>query len=290
MKTLDLLLIASALSLDKWPNFLKLLLIRDCTAITTDILLVNYSGSVELRNITNITRLVAGNSSSVTSLDLPDLESVSEALDFEAIFASEVREVVSPVLGDVAWFGDANAPSLSFPSLRNVTESFALRTGTAPKFPNNETTTPIELSFPVLESTGRLGLLGNVETLSVPNLTTATRIDMHIYKSSTGISFPRLTGPGLITTWFEFSGSITNLSLPALSDFGGHLSVRGSVPIRIELGLESVRQLDIDVDIESIDLPLLTEYGAMALRAQEGFDYYDIYFIVILTGSGVLNP
>ncbi|KAL4862984.1 hypothetical protein BDV12DRAFT_34400 [Aspergillus spectabilis] len=156
-------------------------LIHNCTTIADEIQLVNYNGTLELPNITNITRLAAENSS-ITSAQFPDLEYVNDfislrqehlnnvsfprlhyAHNISLRFANETSEIEFPELENLSSIELRNALSVSFPLLRIISDVFHISTGNSPGFPNNESTIPIELSFPVLESTHAFSAIGNVE-------------------------------------------------------------------------------------------------------------------------------
>ncbi|KAL4867228.1 hypothetical protein BDV12DRAFT_198438 [Aspergillus spectabilis] len=109
-------------------------LTQDCTTLTNDLRLVNYDGSLELPSITNLTGLVALNSS-VTSASFPDLESISDHLDFHQVeglsnasfpklqyaqnitlqFANEASEIVFPQLTNLSSISVSNAPGYVVP-------------------------------------------------------------------------------------------------------------------------------------------------------------------------------
>ncbi|KAL5337391.1 hypothetical protein BJX70DRAFT_245514 [Aspergillus crustosus] len=266
-------------------------LTQDCSILNTEIRLVNYSGTLKLPNITNITRLSTQNSS-ISSAQFPDLEHISEYLVIEhenpqeeslrnisfsklqyaanitLRFANETNEIEFPELLNATDIDIGNAPSLSFPALNNITY-LSIMTGISNGFPNNDTNTPINVSVPALVDATSLRVIGNVESLSAPNLTNTNSLNLAFYGPPVELSFPKFS-PENKNGVLDVAGYISSLSLPKLRIYRGRFEISSNVPIAIDIGLQSVRELDIEGEIESVYLPLLQEYEDLSVRPREG--------------------
>ncbi|KAL4876375.1 hypothetical protein BJY04DRAFT_223163 [Aspergillus karnatakaensis] len=269
-------------------------LIQDCSVLADEIRLVNFEGTLELPSITNITRLSTRNSS-ITSARFPDLENISEYLvirdevtseetlrnvsfprlqhaeNITLRFANEIGGVEFPELMNATNIRIINTPNLSFPALTNVTY-LSIMTGVSNGFPNNDTETPKEISLPALMDAETLRVIGDVESFTAPNFTNADNLHLAFYGPAVELSLPKFS-PENNNGALDFTGNIESLSLPKLRIYRGDFRISTTVPVAIDIGLQSVRELSLHGDIESVYLPLLQEYSKVEVSPTAGGDF-----------------
>ncbi|KAL4883524.1 hypothetical protein BJY04DRAFT_26499 [Aspergillus karnatakaensis] len=289
----------------------------NCTEITGELSLVDYSGSLTLRNITRIQSIVLYPGSSLTELDLPELEIYEDNLiltgldDLRRVSAPKLRgiealhvaftgdevELSVPALSNVSSvFLRGNFKSQTFDSLRYVRTKFDICNAiNCENFSYMNATTSMDLSFPALERIGNFQVGGNVTRLSTPEVTAITCSDcdwaaLHLKlfgATPIAVDFPRLrTMEG--NTYIR--GDIASISLPALQEYTHEFIAIPHQALNITLPVQTGENFLFTGNVTEINLPNLRDFTRIHIDSDiKDFDCDELLNELKTTHSTPLN-
>ncbi|KAL4802921.1 hypothetical protein BDV18DRAFT_145825 [Aspergillus unguis] len=286
----------------------------NCTEISGEIGLVDWSGPLTLHNITRA-RSIRVYSGDVSSVDFPSLESLESDLLLTDL--PSLRRVSLPRLEEaeglyVDFVGERpqldisrlkNASSLylrgnlseeSFDALQYVDKKIdicnAVNCG---YYSRMEVSTSMNLDFPVLERVGSFVVGGNVSRLSTPELSNITCKDcdwaalhLKLYGSSLiQVDFPKLAA---MNGTIYVRGDIESISLPILRKYTNDFIAVPYEPLNITLPVEKADGFLFTGNVSSIQLPSLHSFSRIHIDSDLDFDCDKVWKGIDRT-SGPLN-
>ncbi|KAL5332950.1 hypothetical protein BJX70DRAFT_382447 [Aspergillus crustosus] len=290
---------------------------RNCTEITGELSLLNWSGSLTLQNITRLQSLVLHSGSSVTSLDLPELEFYAGNLILTGL--PELSRVSAPRLEvidalHVGFSGDepvleiprlvnassvflrGNFQSQSFNALRYVRTKFDICNAiNCENFSYMNATTSMDLSFPALQHVGNLQIGGNVTRLSTPEVTAVTcsecdwaALHLKLFGASpVAVDFPKLR---TIEGNTYIRGDLASISFPVLHDYTHEFIAIPHQPLTISIPLETGENFLFTGNITELNLPNLRDFNRIHVDSDiSDFDCDGLWEGIKQTHSTPLN-
>ncbi|KAL4947053.1 hypothetical protein BDW69DRAFT_128582 [Aspergillus filifer] len=130
----------------------------------------------------------------------------------------------------------------------------------------------LDVDLPSLETAGQLSLVGNISSISAPQLQTVTSAGLFLNIMSqipVALSFPRLHPTGSL---IKIAGDVANLDLPMLRNLTSSMIFTSWQPIHFKLAAESLFRVELEGRFQSIELPNLITYDAIKVKAQGLFD------------------
>ncbi|KAL4947861.1 hypothetical protein BDW69DRAFT_177556 [Aspergillus filifer] len=282
---------------------------NDCTTISGDIrILRNYTGSLILNNVVNITSLLAEDpdddsdspDSELSSIELPDLQYVTRLINIQTrpitrlllqrlrsvneslhVTMSDEGEVRLPALteaGDIVVEGNMSRVNL------DVLQTAGTLRFTSPSTTGLDSVTvelpPLSVSLPALNQVSSLTVEGNITEINAPELKTITGSEnvthsdsLGIYNSGTApgapILFPKLS---YIEGNTRIGGNVESISFPDLQEITRDLTVElaSQHPLTLDLPIHSARIIVFSGPFESIQLPNLANYNDLGIWSTIG--------------------
>ncbi|KAL4934455.1 uncharacterized protein BDV17DRAFT_249300 [Aspergillus undulatus] len=221
---------------------------------------------IELNTLLNLSRL-----------GLPKLESV-DVLRLE--YFTGLERVNVPELRNASRIEVmGNYSGISFEKLESVSNKLTIcNTVDCQEVTNREAS--MEISLPALKSVKTLEVVGNVSSLSLPELETVgyqgddyinskSDLKLALLGDAVVVDFPKLTGVGGDIT---VKGNITSLSLPSLRTHSKQFSVYTDEALNVSLPVEGLNKIKLEGKIQSAQFPNLVDFKETRIESDLNFD------------------